>query len=213
MDGYGERADGRPFDGVGIGRVWPLLTGERAHYALAAGRRAEAEALLATVEAGTSSGGLIPEQVWDGPPIPERELEPGQPSGSAMPLVWAHAEYVKLLRSLADGAVFDLPPHTVRRYLKEKRQARCRPWREDAPVAKIPSGRVLRLDFVQAAIVLFTRDGWHSQAEITTKDAGYGLFTAEISTDGMKAGESVVFTWRDQTTGTWRGRNFEVAIA
>ncbi len=213
MDGYGERADGRPFDGVGIGRVWPLLTGERAHYALAAGRRAEAEALLATIEAGTSSGGLIPEQVWDGPPIPERELEPGQPSGSAMPLVWAHAEYVKLLRSLADGAVFDLPPHTVRRYLKEKRQARCRPWREDAPVAKIPSGRVLRLDFVQAAIVLFTRDGWHSQAEITTKDAGYGLFTAEISTDGMKAGESVVFTWRDQTTGTWRGRNFEVAIA
>ena len=213
MDGYGERADGRPFDGVGIGRVWPLLAGERAHYALAAGRRAEAEALLATIEAGTSSGGLIPEQVWDGPPIPERELEPGQPSGSAMPLVWAHAEYVKLLRSLADGAVFDLPPHTVRRYLKEKRQARCRPWREDAPVAKIPSGRVLRLDFVQAAIVLFTRDGWHSQAEITTKDAGYGLFTAEISTDGMKAGESVVFTWRDQTTGTWRGRNFEVAIA
>ena len=150
MDGYGERADGRPFDGVGIGRVWPLLAGERAHYALAAGRRAEAEALLATIEAGTSSGGLIPEQVWDGPPIPERELEPGQPSGSAMPLVWAHAEYVKLLRSLADGAVFDLPPHTVRRYLKEKRQARCRPWREDAPVAKIPSGRVLRLDFVQA---------------------------------------------------------------
>ena len=213
MDGYGERADGRPFDGVGIGRVWPLLAGERAHYALAAGRRAEAEALLATIEAGTSSGGLIPEQVWDGPPIPERELEPGQPSGSAMPLVWAHAEYVKLLRSLADGAVFDLPPHTVRRYLKEKRQARCRPWREDAPVAKIPSGRVLRLDFVQAAIVLFTRDGWHSQAETTTTDAGYGLFTAEISTDGIKAGESVVFTWRDQTTGAWRGRNFEVAIA
>ncbi len=213
MDGYGERADGRPFDGVGIGRVWPLLAGERAHYALAAGRRAEAEALLATIEAQTSSGGLIPEQVWDGPPIPERELEPGQPSGSAMPLVWAHAEYVKLLRSLADGAVFDLPPHTVRRYVKEKRQARCRPWREDAPVAKIPSGRVLRLDFVQATIVLFTRDGWRSQTEITTKDAGFGLFTAEISTDGVKTGESVVFTWRDQTTGAWRGRNFEVAIA
>ena len=213
MDGYGERADGRPFDGVGIGRVWPLLAGERAHYALAAGRRAEAEALLATIEAQTSSGGLIPEQVWDGPPIPERELETGQPSGSAMPLVWAHAEYVKLLRSLADGAVFDLPPHTVRRYLKEKRQARCRPWREDAPIARIPSGRVLRLDFVQATIVLFTHDGWRSQTEITTKDAGFGLFTAEIATDGVKAGESVVFTWRDQTTGAWRGRNFEVAIA
>ena len=37
-DGYGEHADGGPFDGTGIGRAWPLLTGERAHYELAAGR-------------------------------------------------------------------------------------------------------------------------------------------------------------------------------
>src|SRR5262249_42363445 len=103
LDGYGEKADGRPFDGVGIGRAWPLLAGERAHYALAAGARKEAEALLATIEAQTSPGGLIPEQVWDAAPIPGRQLEPGKPTGSAMPLVWAHAEYVKLLRSLADG--------------------------------------------------------------------------------------------------------------
>ena len=36
-DGYGEHADGSPFDGAGIGRIWPLLTGERGHYELAAG--------------------------------------------------------------------------------------------------------------------------------------------------------------------------------
>jgi glucoamylase len=103
LDDYGEKADGRPFDGVGIGRVWPLLAGERAHYALAAGKRKEAESLLATIEAQTSPGGLIPEQVWDAAPIPDRELAPGKPTGSAMPLVWAHGEYVKLLRSLKDG--------------------------------------------------------------------------------------------------------------
>ena len=123
LDGYGEKADGRPFDGVGIGRVWPLLAGERAHYALAAGKRKEAEALLATIEAQTSIGGLIPEQVWDAAPIPDRELAPGRPTGSAMPLVWAHGEYVKLLRSLADGRVFDMSPHTMRRYLGKKRTA------------------------------------------------------------------------------------------
>ena len=38
-DGYGEHEDGSPFDGTGIGRPWPLLAGERAHYELAAGRR------------------------------------------------------------------------------------------------------------------------------------------------------------------------------
>jgi glucoamylase len=213
LDGYGEREDGRPFNGVGIGRAWPLLAGERAHYALAAGRRAEAESLLATIEAQTSPGGLIPEQVWDGPPIPSRGLAPGEPSGSAMPLVWAHAEYVKLVRSLADGAVFDMPPHTVRRYAQGKQQARCRPWRPDCPVPRIPAGRVLRMDLPQASIVLYTRDAWRTQAEIATRDTGLGLHVAEIRTEGMTAGEGVVFTWRDAQTGVWHGRNHDVAIS
>jgi glucoamylase len=213
LDGYGEHEDGSPFDGVGIGRPWPLFAGERAHYALAAGRRQEAEALLATMEAQTSPGGLIPEQVWDGAPIPSRGLAPGEPSGSAMPLVWAHAEYIKLLRSLADGGVFDMPPHTARRYAKAKHEARCRPWRPDSPVFRIPLGRALRLDLPQPSIVLYTRDGWRTQAEIATRDTGIGLFVAELSTGGMTKGESVVFTWRDALTDRWHGRNHEVAIA
>ena len=36
-DGYGEHDDGRPFDGSGVGRAWPLLVGERGHLALQAG--------------------------------------------------------------------------------------------------------------------------------------------------------------------------------
>ncbi len=44
-DGYGEHEDGSPFDGTGIGRPWPLLAGERAHYELAAGRADSAEEL------------------------------------------------------------------------------------------------------------------------------------------------------------------------
>ena len=59
--------------------------------------------LLAAMESFANEGGLISEQVWDSPDIPERELHFGRPSGSAMPLVWAHAEYLKLRRSLRDG--------------------------------------------------------------------------------------------------------------
>ena len=44
-DGYGEHEDGSPFDGTGVGRPWPLLTGERAHYELAAGRGETAKQL------------------------------------------------------------------------------------------------------------------------------------------------------------------------
>ncbi|NUS19750.1 MAG: glucan 1,4-alpha-glucosidase, partial [Mesorhizobium sp.] len=119
-DGYGEHEDGSPFDGTGQGRPWPLLAGERAHYELAAGRKDKAAALLETLERSAGVGGLLPEQVWDRPDIPDRELRLGAPSGSAMPLVWAHAEHIKLLRSLRDGAVFDMPPQGVERYIKQK---------------------------------------------------------------------------------------------
>jgi glucoamylase len=64
-DGYGEHADGSAFDGAGIGRLWPLLTGERAHYELAAGR--EVQPLIATYEKFASGGGMLPEQIWDEP--------------------------------------------------------------------------------------------------------------------------------------------------
>jgi glucoamylase len=70
-DGYGEHADGAPFDGTGIGRAWPLLTGERAHYDLAAGRPRAAEQLAEALEAFAGESGLLPEQVWDSADIPE----------------------------------------------------------------------------------------------------------------------------------------------
>ncbi len=109
-DGYGEHEDGSPFDGTDVGRLWPLLTGERAHYELAAGNKQEADRLMQVMAAFANEGGMISEQIWDSRDIPERELFFGRPSGSAMPLVWAHAEYIKLLRSLRDGSVFDTPP-------------------------------------------------------------------------------------------------------
>jgi glucoamylase len=108
-DEYGEHEDGTAFDGHGSGRPWPLLIGERAHYELARGHRGTAIRLLHAMEACVSETGMLPEQVWDGPDIPARGLYRGRATRSAAPLGWAHAEYMKLCRSLADDRVFDLP--------------------------------------------------------------------------------------------------------
>jgi glucoamylase len=116
-DGYGEHEDGRHFDGTGVGRAWPLLTGERAHYELAAGDRPRALDLLGAMEGFANTCGMLPEQVWDADDIPGHRLFRGRPTGSAMPLVWSHAEYVTLCRSLRDGKVFDCPPPALHRYL------------------------------------------------------------------------------------------------
>src|SRR5258707_4617325 len=159
-DGYGEQEDGAPFNGTGIGRPWPLLTGERAHYELAAGNRAGAEALLAALEGFAGDGHLIPEQVWDAPDIPERELFAGRPSGSAMPLVWAHAEHVKLLRSLADGRVFDMPPQPRQRYQIDGVRSPHAVWRFNQKCRGVPQGRIVRVELPAPALVHWSSDDW-----------------------------------------------------
>ncbi|HMG72758.1 MAG TPA: hypothetical protein VK582_04595 [Pyrinomonadaceae bacterium] len=65
-DAYGERPDGRPYDGRnGKGRVWTLLTGERGEYELALGDTLRVRKRLDTMMGFANQGLMIPEQVWD----------------------------------------------------------------------------------------------------------------------------------------------------
>lgn len=211
-DGYGEHEDGAPFDGTGIGRLWPLLTGERAHYELAAGRRKEAERLLATLEESSNDGGLIPEQIWGGHDIPARELLRGRPSGSAMPLVWAHSEHIKLLRSLKDGKVFDMPPQAVERYIKRNTTASFRAWRFNQKITSIPAGKALRIELQAAATVRWSMDGWATIHDSETHENGLGMHLVDLPTAKAKPGARIVFTflWRDSRN--WENKNFCVAV-
>ncbi|HET7851568.1 MAG TPA: glucan 1,4-alpha-glucosidase [Methyloceanibacter sp.] len=211
-DGYGEHEDGRPFDGTGIGRCWPLLTGERAHYELAAGNRTGAKALLAALEGFASDGHLIPEQVWDAPDIPERELLRGRPSGSAMPLAWAHAEHVKLLRSLADDRVFDMPPQPRERYQIQDVQGRHAVWRFNNKCHHLPVGRVLRVELPSAALVHWSVDGWRTARDSPTKDSGLGIHFADLGTASLKPGDAVVFTTYWPAENRWEGVDYQQTV-
>jgi len=211
-DGYGEHEDGSPFDGTGIGRPWPLLAGERAHYEIAAGHFDIAEALLTGIENSTAGASrLIPEQVWDSEDIPERELFKGKPTGSACPLVWAHAEYVKLRRSMRERRVFDQPPQTVRRYLVEKRTAEFFLWLFNHKVRTLPCGKKLRIGVLAPATVRWSDDGWKTFHDQHTQDSGLGLHLADLATDKLPAQQQIAFTflWDD---GHWEGTNFVVRV-
>jgi glucoamylase len=212
QDGYGEHEDGAPFDGVGVGRAWPLLTGERAHYELAAGRRHEAEQLLAALEAFANEGGMLPEQIWDVSDIPEQELFSGKASGSAMPLVWAHAEYVKLCRSLRNGQVFDMPPQPVQRYQVEETGSPYALWRFNHKCRVIPAGKTLRVEVLAPAVVCWSADGWQTKRELEAQDMGLGVHVADLPTDELKIGMTVVFTFYWPDVGNWEGINFDVEI-
>ena len=211
-DGYGEHEDGSPFDGTGMGRPWPLLAGERAHYELAAGRPQFAEELLRVMEYSTEGGRLIPEQVWDASDIPARELFTGKPSGSACPLVWAHSEYIKLRRSLRDGRVFDQPPQTVRRYLVEKREATHFAWRSNNKCRTIPPGKKLRLVLFSPALVHWTVDNWSTRQDISTTDSGLNTYFVDLPTEGLSVGSEIVFTFYWIEEKRWEGVNYFVVV-
>ncbi len=211
-DGYGEHEDGSPFDGTGIGRAWPLLAGERAHYELAAGNRTEAERLLATLEASASAGGFLPEQTWDAADIPQRELWLGRPSGSARPLVWAHAEYIKLVRSLRDGRIFDQPPHATQRYQVEQIESPLFLWAMNNKARSMPAGKTLRISLLQPALVHWSDDGWQTTVDTPTRATGLGTHLADLPTQQLAATGAVAFTiyWNEEER--WEGVDYRVYI-
>lgn len=208
-DGYGEHEDGSPFDGTGVGRAWPLLTGERAHYELAVGRRDAALELLRALEAFANEGGLLPEQVWDAPDIPDRELFFGQPSGSAMPLVWAHAEYIKLRRSLREGRVFDMPSQTVQRYQVDRVGSPYALWRLNQKCRTMSQGKTLRLEFTFPAIVHWSTDARKSWHDAETRDTTLGVHVVDLPTEKLADGTTIMFTFYRPQTG--RRENINLA--
>jgi glucoamylase len=211
-DGYGEQTDGSPFDGAGIGRLWPLLTGERAHYELAAGRPDEARRLLGALESSASSGGLLPEQIWDAEDIPRRGLFLGRPSGSAMPLVWAHAEHIKLLRSLKDGAVFDMPPQPFDRYVKNTPPPPPAVWRVTTRTLRIAARRPLRLEFMEPALVHWSTNNWEITTDSTAEPTDFGTYIFDLPTEAIQPDGTIVFTIYWTQKNTWAGTDFRIAM-
>ncbi len=211
-DGYGEHEDGSPFDGSGIGRPWPLLAGERAHYELAAGRATSAEALLTVMENSTGSTRLIPEQVWDAKDIPERELCIGKASGSACPLVWAHSEYIKLRRSLFDGKIFDQPPQTAERYIVQKKSAEYFNWRFNNKPRTMPCGKKLRILLMDPALVHWSFDNWQTTHDADSEESGWNLQHLDLPTETLPVGAKIIFSLYWKNVGQWEGRNFVVTV-
>lgn len=178
-DGYGEHDDGRAYDGMGRGRPWPLLAGERGHHALLAGD--DPLPYLRTMARCSSPLGLIPEQVWDAQAIPSLGLVSGRPSGSAMPLVWAHAEFVKLAVSAVRGYPVDRPQGAWLRYAGQKATPVRAHWAPWIPIDSIARGQSLRVLARIPGIVRWTLDGARFQAN--TEPAGLELHKVDISPD------------------------------
>jgi len=213
-DGYGQREDGGAYEGWGQGRPWPLLTGERAHYELAAGNGVIP--LIAGYERFATCGQMMPEQVWDAEDKPGLKL--GKPAGSAVPLVWAHAEYLKLLRSALDGKVFDRIDPVYERYCnpegRKNRRCSVEIYSRRKPIQRMDAGRTLRILEEALFDVVWTDDGWQTKHSTSSRSLGNGGYCADLA---PAAGcEEVEWTlhWIGEGAeqDTWLGYNVKVKV-
>jgi glucoamylase len=223
-DGYGEQEGGGPFISYGQGRAWPLLTGERGHYELAAGN--DVRPFITAMEGFASKGGMLPEQIWDRHQSLQTSAGPvvlGDAAGSAMPLVWAHAEYIKLVRSAHDKRVFDRIEAVAARYGEGPRPSVLEIWKLRRQIASIVAGKVLRIIAAQPFEVLYTTDNWLTQRTVQAQNLGTAGSAADILTDvqldarGLTVQREappseVSFTLYWLAQKRWEGRNFSVKI-
>ncbi len=129
-----------------------------------------------------------------------------------MPLVWAHAEHVKLLRSLRDERVFDMPPQVVQRYQVDKTGSDLAVWRFNNMASTLEAGRRLRIELMAPARIRWSVDGWHIVHDVATHQTAFHIFIADLDTASLTPGTVVVFTLRWSSTGDWEGRDFTVRV-
>ncbi|MFZ1090822.1 MAG: glycoside hydrolase family 15 protein, partial [Xanthobacteraceae bacterium] len=209
-DGYGEHEDGRPFDGTGVGRAWPLLTGERGYLDVLLG--IDPLPYLEMMTRMTGPGGLIPEQVWDGPPLPDRGLKPGMPSGSAMPLVWAHAEFLNLVAARHSGRPPKLLACVERRYQAQQPVATAWHWRRAEPFERLPSGRSLLIESPAPFRLHHGFDGWREVFDTLSESQGLGMHGIRLDAGVLSGHSAIDFTLYFPESDSWDGTDHHITL-
>ena len=115
-DGYGETYFGGPWLGEGIGRLWPIFTGERGEYEIARGQ--DPALYLDAMQKFANAGGMIPEQVWDQADATESHFVFGSGTGSATPLAWSMAQFLRLVVCAEEKRIVETPGVVAEHFLK-----------------------------------------------------------------------------------------------
>jgi glucoamylase len=208
-DGFGQRDDGSSYNFWGVGRAWPLLTGERGHYELAAGR--DPLPYVRALENFAGGIGLIPEQVWDAPDMPSRHLVFGKETSAAVPLLWAHSEYIKLCRSAADGRSCELIEAAYDRYVRDYRQrSAVEVWKLNRQIPTIAAGTRLRIQAGSPFLLHWSTDEWQKYTDTQSTSTNLDIDFVDVLVPQEARTLRFTFLWLQENR--WEGKDYEIEV-
>jgi glucoamylase len=153
---------------------------------------------------------MLPEQIWDEADLPEVHLHRGGPTGSANPLLWAHSEYVRLLRSCHDGEVFDLIPEVATRYREGKIDTKVEFWLPKHPVRQARKGHTLRICAPEPFRLRWTTDNWKTWRDSESRATGIGGEYFDVAPADFQSQLDFTFLWTKREA--WEGQNHQVRV-
>jgi glucoamylase len=164
------------------------------------------------MEGLASSTGLLPEQAWDGPDQPQVHMYRGRPTGSAMPLMWAHAEYIKLLRSVRNGEVSDLIAEVAKRYLGGRADRQLfEVWKFTRQARSVKRGYVLRIQVPASFRLHWSGDEWHTVKDTPSSATTLGVEFVDIPIlAAQRAPVRFTFFWT--ANEHWEGHDYMVSV-
>jgi glucoamylase len=128
-----------------------------------------------------------------------------------MPLIWAHAEYVKLVRSVADEQVSDLIPEIAERYLRVRKRQPLEVWKRDRMIRAVPPGTRLRIQAPAAFMLHWSKDEWNHASDTRACTTSTGLHFVDIKVGRAdRAPPRFTFLWLDDER--WEGHGYAVEV-
>jgi glucoamylase len=149
---------------------------------------------------------MLPEQLWDGEEMPQRGLQPGAGTGSAAPLGWAHAEYLKLLAAVAWANIPDQVAPARRRYVEGRPLEPAFVWSAAHRIEQFLAGRRVKVQLERRGSVRWSADEWETHRQLEARDTTLGLWAAELPTEIMRPGATMEWTAHYEDGG-WEGVN------
>jgi glucoamylase len=130
-----------------------------------------------------------------------------------MPLMWAHAEYIKLLRSTADGKVYDAIPEVAQRYLGERgKRKRLEVWKPSRQIRFTRVGEVLRVQGDAPFTLHWSSDNWNSVQDLTSTQNALEIDYVDLTEAVTSPGVCIRFTFLWTEGNRWEGQDYEVTV-